>query len=151
MRFEELEHIRKIRALQRLHNRINVELFKGQLSTVSIDICNLNKGEITDAWACYCRESDIGPESIYFSHEFIDLVAAQDTQRKQIYFLTVVMLHEMVHQYCAHNGIDDAGHSEEWQRAAAAHGLHSVYKAGEKQGEHLTGAAELLAGMIRIR
>ncbi|MBR4908262.1 MAG: hypothetical protein IKZ43_04535 [Acidaminococcaceae bacterium] len=167
MRFEALEWEKQIAFLERLHKTINQEIFKGELKPVWIDIRNLNKGDPKDdCWARYFKEENghyetmcidsvtqkvTYPESIFFDHCFVNTLEKKPTQKIQAYYLTAVMLHEMIHQYCAKNGIDDRNHSEQWQQAATDHGLHSVYKDGEIQEESLKGVALWISGLLRIR
>lgn len=153
MRFEAMEYRQKMRFLQRLHATINREFFKGELKPVMIDIRNLNKTTGDDCLAMYCKADTLQPDRILFSHEFVEVIAQQRTQRNQALIFFQVMLHEMIHQYCAENGIDEKeGHDEQWQQAAALHGLHSVYNAGTLQEEWLEPwAARYAVDSIRIR
>lgn len=152
MRFEVMEHGQQMRFLQRLHATINQEFFKGELQPIKIDVRNLNKTPDSDIWAMYCRANDLEPDRILFAIEFEEYIERQRTQREQAASLFQIMLHEMIHQYCAETGIDDTDHNEQWQQAAAAHGLHSIYKAGTLQEEWLEPIPALYANsFVRIR
>lgn len=136
MRFENLEWGKRIRFLQRLHKKLNKELFNGCLNDILIDIQNLNKfDEWDDCYAQYRTGNkeflEFFPPRILFSLEFLDRLELFKTQKEQVMFLSQIMLHEMIHQYCHENGIVDDNHSEAWQEEAAKHGLHSVYCNGE--------------------
>lgn len=133
MRFENLLFPDNIRVLQRLHKRLNKELFDGQLNTIKIDICNIHNGyyKVSEkAAAVFCapkeiiQPNEIIQERILFDNQFIDDIAAYPTQNLQTLELTHMMLHEMIHQYCYETGIDDHHHGEAWQQAAEEHGLH---------------------------
>lgn len=148
MRFENMGHDKQLRFLQNLHKRINLELFNGGLRTIAIDIRDLPP----DCFAMYCKANSIEPDRILFSLDFKEYIDRQRTQKEQEIAVFQILLHEMVHQYCAETGIDDTGHNEQWQQAATAHGLHSVYKAGTLQEEWLDHTAEFLAtAFVRIR
>lgn len=138
MRFESMNYERQMRFLRRLHATINREFFDGALQPITLDICNINKGsDPDDAWAMYGREWPGSPYKILFAHEFMGYLKRQSAQWAQAEILFQVMLHEMVHQYCKENDIEDTDHNEQWQKAAADHGLHSVYVDGQLQEEWL--------------
>ena len=145
MRFENLGYHREQAFFQRLHRKLNKELFDGKLSDLEIDIRNINGYRDEDAFACYHHHS------ILFSHEFFEYVVKQETQKKQAECIVQVLVHEMIHQYCHENGIDDSNHSEEWQRAAEEHGLHSVYHDGVMVEERGKTILALIAADVRIR
>ena len=126
MRFETLTGEKQIAFLQRLHKTINRKIFKGELAPLQ----NTPK--------------DINPD-------FITRLGKLDTQKEQAKALVRAMLHEMVHQYCAKNDIDDRNHSEQWQRAAADHWLHSVYSQGQPVEEWINTPAVNIANSLRLK
>ena len=142
MRFEKLKHIDKLAFLTRLHKRLNKNLFNNELHQVSVDIVNLE-----NCYGMYCRN----PERIIFSLEMMEQVKQCRTQQDQIYIITLILLHEMIHQYCALKGIEDKDHPIQWQEEAEKHGLHSIYKAGELQEEYLTLGAVITISGLRIK
>lgn len=142
MRFEKLSHFEKLAFLTRLHKRLNKNLFNNELHSVFVDIQNLDS-----CYGMYCRN----PERILFSHEMIEQVKQCRTQKDQIYIITLILLHEMIHQYCTLKGIEDKDHPIQWQEEAEKHGLHSIYKAGELQEEYLTYRAEITIYGLRIK
>lgn len=154
MRFENLEFREQICFLRRLHKQLNKDLFDGQLKQISIDIENLNGHRTKEkAFAEYLTETVPGiiPRKISFDHDFIDYISQLKTQKEQGRLITQVLLHEMIHQYCAENGINDENHSDAWQQAAAEHGLHSIYKNGEFQEEWALPVAHIATINLRIR
>ena len=163
MRFELLTRDQKIRFLQRLHNRLNNICFNGELKPVVIDIENLNKDE-TNISAIYGARwkynNDIMNEEmqkcIIFSLELIDDVSMQDKQSEQFYLLASVLHHEMIHQYCDENGIEDRespdnDHNQSWAKAAEEHGLSVRYDECGKLIANSSWAALWLKGTMRIR
>lgn len=154
MRYEALDFKQKISFFQRLHKKLNKELFAGTLSALLIDVRNLNKTDDKSKWyfAKYCPADLHGPERILFTLDFEDTLEQFQYQYQQANFITQIMLHEMVHQYCAQNSIDDSGHSEKWQQAAKDHGLISIYLNGNgPEKEYLIGGAAIIAAETRIR
>lgn len=164
MRYENLEWNDKMKLFRRLHRRLNKGCFKGCLKEVVFSIENLNKKD-PEVWAVFRRpemDEDQASElldsydshekrkiamayiqrmtsgQILFSYEFEDDIKSLRTQKQQVGFLTMVMLHEMIHQCCFEYGIDDTDHSEEWQKTAEEHGLHSIWNNGENVEEWLT-------------
>ena len=66
------------------------------------------------------------------------------------------MHHEMIHQYCDENGIEDRespdnDHNQAWAKAAEEHGLSVQYDEDGKLEGQSSSAAELLSRTIRIR
>ena len=47
------------------------------------------------------------------------------TEKEQLYVITIWLLHEMIHQFCHENNIDDGlnKHNENFVRVAKEHGL----------------------------
>lgn len=157
MRFENLSYSEKRAFLQRLHKRLNRQLFYGQLKPIDIIVENLSgpNGEkvcfaVYKKTFQYERGELQQSAKISISYEGEDLIAKQHTQKDQAYIVTMLLLHEMIHQYCAENGIDEGNHNENWQRAAADHGLHSVYKNGVIQEEDLQLITLIVISSLRI-
>lgn len=152
MRFEKLDFPEQIKFLKRLHKRINKRLFNGELGKVFIDIENINKyyEDGYEAAACFRKTSDkypeLFPKAILISHEYERDIESLPTQKEQILQLFGLLLHEMIHQYCYENGIDDGNHNEAWQKAAEEHGLISKYEDGKPSEtiETLTSKGELV-------
>lgn len=116
---------------QRVHKKLNQALFDGQLKDVFIDVQNINtidhEGEL---YACYCRYpspilTPLGMKNraILFGHEFVKDVSRLQTEEEQFKFFLQVLLHEMIHQYCDENGIEEGDHNENWREAAWTHEL----------------------------
>ena len=129
---------------------LNKHLFNNELQRVAIDIRNLNNGN-ESCYGMYCTADMFQPERILFSYEMEDRVEQCYTQREQAYIITLVLLHEMIHQYCALKDINDKDHSLQWQQEADKHGLHSVYIDGKLQEEDLSLLAQLIIADLRIR
>lgn len=131
MRFEKLDFFQQINVLKRMHRLLNKHKFDGKLSEVSIDICNIEK--TGDYYAMYiraCPKFGRFKNGIAFSYSFEEDIEKEKTIRDQVYMIGLIMLHEMIHQYCHENGIDDSGHNQNFMDAAKEHGLHSIYKDG---------------------
>lgn len=137
MRFERMDYTQRRKALKRLHRRLNKRLF-GNLLSEKIILCVGNVGGnlagrfnpldgFIDGMQCPIIE---------LSHEFVDEDLSKcRTQKQQIYLLTMVLLHEMIHQYCFENGIDDTGHNDRFIEEAKKHGLISSIGNGIYQEE----------------
>lgn len=145
--------MQQIKALYRLHKRINHDFFDNGLKLIEINIENTNKGDRPDNFACFSRNAILvnretmtvyQGEKISFSWELLDYMAEQKTQKMQALIASGIMLHEMVHQYCFENGIDDTNHSGGWEEAAKEHNLISIYQDGEQIEDHPTEHAEML-------
>lgn len=152
MRFESMEFNNKISFLHRIHRMLNREIFNNELKDVLIDIRNLNKDPNKERCvAMYCKAESYQPERILFDYRFEDnYIASSRTQKEQAVLITQIMLHEMIHQYCAQKGIDDTAHSEAWQQKAEEHGLHSTYKDGNNAEEWLKPDVKALVDDLRI-
>ena len=154
MRFETLDYESTRNTLRRLHKRLNKNLFGGELHEVRLCVENLDNPFSCNtpypAFARFRSRDLMGNESISFDHSFADFLEGLETQREQVYMLTLVMLHEMIHQYCYENGIDDSGHGGEWSRIAEAHGLHSIFQNGEPVEEELRSGSLITAAMFRM-
>lgn len=158
MRIEMMSHKEKIRALNRLHKRLNREFFDGKLnSKILIDIGML--GEFNDSdvlgsfsHAAYAYSEKTGEvyrtESITISRELINELRESKTQRSQLLCIATIMLHEMIHQYCYENGLP-LDHGREFCKAAEEHGLISIYEEERKIDEYLTEKASMIVSMYR--
>ena len=163
MRFEEKGSMEQIRTLKRLHKYLNREIFQNALSEdIVIDICNINKGERDEDFAACFRREHIAPdmktraitlkEAVLFGNEFIyDDIARMKTQKAQAFVLGAVMLHEMIHQYCYENGLDDTNHGGQWLETAERFQLLSAYEDGELLSEELTEQGEYIVSSFRMR
>lgn len=150
MRYETMELHQKKAFLQRLHRRLNRDLFNGELKRIKIttyvythDNClAFHRKE-------YCGEP---PEIVFNMPEFEKLMRDCATQHEQGFCIVGVLLHEMIHQYCDERGINDRGHNDNFQKAAEEHGLHSEYRDGERVDEWLKGWAWVIPQCrLRIR
>lgn len=141
MRFENLSEDQRYRFLQRLHKKLNKEVFNGDLEEIIVDVRDITKNRDIKLFACYSRDPQQYYQryGIFFSFEFVDRIKLLKTQKEQALYIVQTLLHEMIHQYCHENGIDDTDHSDEWQRVAAEHQLHSIYHNGEMVEEWLDG------------
>lgn len=135
MRFENLSYDNKIKFLQRMHRKLNKYLFNGELSEVFIDISNINKNydENEKAFAIYHSRGYFQARDLYdksvilLSLEALEKIEKYKTQDKQKEFIAYLIGHEMIHQYCDENGIDDWNHSKEWQIEAHKRGILDTY------------------------
>lgn len=153
MRFEQLGWKQQIQILSTLHKMLNDLYFNGELEDVKVDIenlanpnvCGQDEGYINAG--CFFKDkvlyiSENGEMSqrykISISNDFINDALANEencSDDDQKYYLTRTMLHEMIHQYCYQNGIDEGDHNETWQQIAWDHGLDASYKDGLPQRE----------------
>lgn len=140
MRFEKMDFSERSKTLSKFHKRINRDFFNNELKTIVLDIANINKRDPkNDDYACFRgkelfandeTQTSYFDEKIIFDHVFIDFLSKQKTAILQCYYIGAVMLHEMVHQYCFENGIDDKNHANGWSKAALDHHLVSKYTNG---------------------
>lgn len=153
MRFEKMDYKQQKKSLYRLHKHINRDFFDNGLKPIEITVENINKGDRPDNFACFSRNAVLVDrktmtayegEKISFSWELVDYMAEQKTQKMQALIAGGIMLHEMVHQYCYENGIDDTNHGGGWEEAAREHNLISIYQDGEQVEDHPTENAETL-------
>ena len=133
MRFEKLGYRDRQNNLQKMHKRLNKSFFNNELNRIVIDFESLDEEGTEKCFGIFLGKHPFsGFETILFSYELEDYITELKTQREQILVLGTVMLHEMIHQYCYENGIDDTDHGGRWSEVAEKHGLHSVYKNGER-------------------
>lgn len=143
----------QIRFMKRLHGRLNRGLFGGQLTQpdFSIESVRLSHDDPDGlAWGGYRKAvwqngECVIPRCIAIDHTLVDFISGMRTQREQFYLLSLVMLHEMVHQFCDENDIDDQDHNKNFIQAAEKHGL-----CGNGEGENSPVLYIISAGM-RIR
>ena len=155
MRFEDLDYLQKQHVLVKLHRIINMRLFDGKLKSICIDIAN---AESIDAYAEFHPqykyvENDklVDTSLIALSHTAVEEIAACKTLYGQRYLLFMYMLHEMTHQYCHENNIDDSDHNILWVQEAESRGLISIYDyaTGEHVDEYLTKRALAVLACFR--
>lgn len=123
MRYEDMNATEQKTFLQRLHRRLNRELFNCELRNIKISSHIILSSECL---ARYIHGNEkIGEEErMEFASNWIDpIMKGTPTQKEQMVFITTVLLHEMVHQYCALKGIDDSNHNENFKKAAKEHGI----------------------------
>lgn len=148
MRYEKMTFHQKIGVMQKLHKDLNKGLFESKLSHVQLSIENLRSN---DTAAMFLNPEEnlnnfkiengqlVRNETsrIIFNYDFEEYMTKFRTIREQKYFLMMVLLHEMIHQYCYENNIDDTSHNENFQKEAEAHYLHSKYENGEFIEEYI--------------
>ena len=148
MRYETLSHSAKMNFFQRLHKKLNHDFFDGELEHIFIDVQNISKHE--DLWGLYRDGNEIYPKAILFSYEFEDHIEQLKTQKEQLVVVAYILCHEMVHQYCSENGIDDTNHSAEWQKQAAKRGVLDIYEDGVLKSAEIGFAISFFAMNMRI-
>ncbi len=148
MRFEQLDHFGQMRNLKRLHRYINECFFENSLNEAQMDIENLPEGVLA---MFYIRHVPRDEETISLSYEFMEELSSFKTQKEQTLHLGGVILHEMIHQYCYENGIDDKDHAGQWSEVAEKHGLISRYEDGEPGKENVPAITTLILSWFRIR
>ena len=120
----------KLEILQFLHAELNHLFFNGELEPAVIQ-SRYNEDE-------YFEDLDgTEAEILPMLEPWVIRFYCNLEENSDLYLITV-LLHEMVHQYCAENEIedtDDMGHTDQFRAAAEAHGL-------ENDGYKLTAAAE---------
>ena len=145
-----MEYQAKIKFLYKVYEILNKNLFDGKLTIGKIDIENLD-----EAYAKFSVKEWILPDGEYtdiecisFSHEFVQRVSEEKYQKVQHYLIVMIMLHEMVHQYCYENGINDEDHNENFQKIAEKHGYRYKYCKNRLMEERLTDLAWLAARTV---
>lgn len=160
MRFEQKAFIDQIKTLKRLHHYLNRVIFKNALQAdIPIDICNINKEAESNFAACFrcnhifCDEKGAHfGVAILFGRELIyDDIATMKTQKAQIFALGATMLHEMIHQYCYENNLDDTNHGGQWKETAEKFHLISNYEEGEPISEYVTQTGAFIISCFRLR
>lgn len=131
--------------LQFWHAELNRTFFDGELEPALVHIdTEWEQDDNEPPLAIFCGR--LNPFLITFYCDPSDM--------KEIEALEV-LLHEMVHQYCAEHGIedmDDSGeHSSEFYRAASMHGLvyHGAVLSAEAR-ENLTQRIKVVDAVSRI-
>ena len=152
MRFETKTLQEQINILRRLHRFLNDLCFDNALNEdIIIEIQDMNKYKDEDEFVlaiCGVRprprnhtiEYDglLGENTDNDEYELataiiFDTIVIEDakklkTQKEQVLFIAYIMLHEMVHQYCHENGIEDWGtHDDSWKNIARKFGLSYVF------------------------
>jgi len=127
---------RKILMLQFFHGELNRLFFKGKLESAIIcpaiwlDEDDWPDGEVT---ASTYTETAV----FFIQFNVIDLETSEDFDDDM--FLITVLLHEMVHQYCREEGVEDIDHGSNFVRRAVRHGLtQSGYKLTEQAKEKIS-------------
>ena len=146
MRFETLDWEKQCKVLNKLHTLLNRNVFGGELNEIPVSIENLNNGlyQTPDCYGVFFNNDPATKsERIILSLEFMDRIIRCRTQKEQRYCLVMVLLHEMIHQYCYEKGIDDRNHNNAWINEAKDHWLVSDYKDGEIISEELDSRAML--------
>ena len=153
MRFEKMNWAEQIRFMKRLHGRLNRGLFGGQLTQpeFSIEYIRLEHDDPDGLfWGGYKKTvwqngECVIPRCIAIDHTLVEDISGMRTQREQFYLLALILLHEMVHQFCDENGIDDSDHNENYQQAAEDHWL---YRIGE---DEYSPVLHMISARMRIR
>lgn len=144
---KEASHYEKMEILTRAWAFLNKIYFDNNLNPINITYGNLNKPyRKMDAYGIF------RPESITFTPDknltimpgieidhrvFEDPWECADYDEDRAYAILMVMLHEMIHQYCFENGIDDGDHNDNFTKAADEHGLVSEYANGQQVREYI--------------
>lgn len=147
MRWENMTAEAKQKTLSRFHRALNRKLFAGELKEVLLyaDFVDGTDGGIISAFMC----GENGHNCIFMTGLYENMIERFATVKGQTLFCVVVLLHEMIHQYCYEHGIDGkehADHGERFKEIAAAHGLVSCY---DKSGVYYNRAAPVLAEAIK--
>lgn len=104
-------------ALMYFHSELNKVFFDGKLETAIV--CHVPDVQGNDEGIEATTEETLEPFIIWFRRDV--------SEDEPVYVLTV-LLHEMVHQYCTENGIEDMDgweHSDEFRYEAEEHGLQT--------------------------
>jgi len=127
VRYEQMTEDQQEKMLARLYKRLNKTLFDGKLEARPIWIVEeidwVSDGE---AWAAFSAE-----KQRFFFSSVINEDIKRLKKKDQIFFLSCLMVHEMVHQYCWFESIDDSGHNEVFRKVAEDHGLKFEFVDGE--------------------
>lgn len=142
MRWENMTAEAKQKTLSRFHRALNRRLFGGELKEVLLyaDFVDGTDGGILGGFGC-----DSSREWIFMTGLYEKWIERFATVKGQTLFCVIVLLHEMIHQYCYEHGIDGkehADHGERFKEIAAAHGLVSCYA---DNGDYYNRAAPVLA------
>lgn len=143
MKWENMTTEAKQKTLSRFHRSLNRRLFAGELKEVLLyaDFVDGTDGGIISAFMC----GENGHNCIFMTGLYEKWIERFATVKGQTLFCVIVLLHEMIHQYCYEHGIDGkehADHGERFKRIAAAHGLVSCYA---DNGDYYNRAAPVLA------
>ena len=127
MRYEKMTEEQQEAMLARLYRRLNKRLFNNELNPLPIWV--VDKIDWTDdgeAWAAFSAEK----QRFYFSSILNDDLS---TMKKddQLWFLASLLTHEMTHQYCWENGIDDSNHNAAFWEELEKRGLKRELIDGE--------------------
>lgn len=137
MRFERLEPDAQMIFLSRLYTRLNSELFEARLK--GIPVCIAGSPFEPDAAGYFHKPQPTDRHKngyIVITRGFIeDSIKPCKYQWHQVVLLATILLHEMIHEYCYENGIDDAEHNEHWQAEAEKRYLHSPYTNGHHEAD----------------
>ena len=114
--------------LNRLHNKLNKEIFHSKLKKIPIGLTSyIGSDDIGCDFCAVYRFNSKTPDSRIDINPFILLqeMPKFNTQKEQLIVITIWMLHEMIHQYCHEHNIDDGQneHNDNYNRVANAHGL----------------------------
>ena len=147
MKWENMTTEAKQKTLSRFHRSLNRRLFAGELQEVLLyaDFVGGTDDGIISAFRC----EKSGHNCIFMTGLYETMISRIQTVKEQPRFCVVVLLHEMIHQYCYEHGIDGkehADHGETFKRIAAAHGLVSCYA---DNGDYYNRAAPVLAEAIK--
>ena len=146
MRWESMSREAKIHTISRFHRALNRRLFGGELKEVLLyaDFVDGTAEGVFSGFGC-----DSSREWIFMTGLFENMIERFATVKGQKLFCAIVLMHEMIHQYCYEHGIDGkehADHGERFKEIAAAHGLVSCY---DSNGDYYNRAAPVLAEAIK--
>lgn len=154
MRFENLSDDKQLDFLRRIYCKLNNICFDGKLRGIPVYIESAPDG--IDAAGFFHRKyyGCIGDEDyIALTDVFVrESVIPCKYQWHQVAMIATVLLHEMIHEYCRENRIDDSDHNERWQEESKKRGLISVYVNGISDGnEHINSVLLSMIQDTRIR
>lgn len=109
-----------------LHDYINKELFEDKLQ--HIFCCFTEISDISVNGCYYANNDDLGAR-IEISRKYLEYID-QFFEEDRSYMLFIVLLHEMIHQYCDENGIQSSAHDKTFCDTAAKFGLETYSKDG---------------------
>ena len=137
MNYVALDDDKKTLMLLRLYKRLNKRLYNNSLTLPEIQIADVlyTREKFSTCWAGFKQHTNSFAFSRDIEKDFIEYRLSIEDQKR---FLCAMMLHEMAHQYCFANKIDDSYHCQEWQDVANSHGLELKYTDGVCEYERLS-------------
>ena len=146
MRWESMSKEAKIHTISRFHRAMNRRLFGGDLRDplLYVDFVDGTAEGILGGFGC-----DSSREWIFLTGLYEQRIERFGTVKGQTLFCVIVLLHEMIHQYCYEHGIDGkehATHGDRYKEIAEGAGLVSCY---DSNGDYYNKAAPSLATAVQ--